>query len=225
MTSAVIVAAGKGTRMGSGLDKIFLEVAGLPVVGHAWLKFDRHPEIDEIVMVIREDAREQFEQLAGQLDLAKPHTLIAGGTERQDSVMNGLAAVHAECELVAIHDGARPCTSAGIISETLAAARETGAAVAARKVTDTLKLADNQNHIASNVDRTHHWTVQTPQIFRLKIIHAAMAAVREEGIIATDDTAACELISHPVTLVPSPATNPKVTTPADLPWVELLLRQ
>jgi 2-C-methyl-D-erythritol 4-phosphate cytidylyltransferase len=225
MTSAVIVAAGKGTRMGSGLDKIFLEVAGLPVVGHAWLKFDRQPEIDEIVMVIREDAREQFEQLAGQLNLAKPHTLIAGGAERQDSVMNGLAAVHAECELVAIHDGARPCTSAGTISETLAAARETGAAVAARKVTDTLKLADDQNHIASNVDRTHHWTVQTPQIFRLEIIRAAMAAVREQGIIATDDTAACELISQPVTLVPSPDSNPKVTTPADLLWVELLLRQ
>jgi 2-C-methyl-D-erythritol 4-phosphate cytidylyltransferase len=225
MTSAVIVAAGKGTRMGSGLDKIFLEVAGLPVVGHAWLKFDRQPEIDEIVMVIREDAREQFEQLAGQLNLTKPHTLIAGGAERQDSVMNGLAAVHVECELVAIHDGARPCTSAGIISETLAAARETGAAVAARKVTDTLKLADDQNHIASNVDRTHHWTVQTPQIFRLEIIRAAMAAVREQGIIATDDTAACELISQPVTLVPSPDSNPKVTTPADLLWVELLLRQ
>lgn len=225
MVSAVIVAAGQGTRMGSGLDKIFLEVAGLPVVGHAWLKFDRQPEIDEIVMVIREDAREQFEQLAGQLNLAKPHTLIAGGAERQDSVMNGLAAVHVECELVAIHDGARPCTSAGTISETLAAARETGAAVAARKVTDTLKLADDQNHIASNVDRTHHWTVQTPQIFRIEIIRAAMAAVREQGIIATDDTAACELISQPVTLVPSPDSNPKVTTPADLLWVELLLRQ
>ena len=225
MTSAVIVAAGKGTRMGSGPDKLFLEVAGLPVVGHAWLKFDRHPEIDEIVMVIREDAREQFEQLARQLDLAKPHTLIAGGAERQDSVMKGLAAVHAGCELVAIHDGARPCTSAGIISETLAAARETGAAVAARKVTDTLKLADDQNHIASNVDRTHHWTVQTPQIFQLETIRAAMAAVREQGATVTDDTTACELIGQPVALVPCPDSNPKVTTPADLRWVELLLRQ
>ena len=184
--------------MGFGPDKLFLEVARLPVVGHAWLKFDRHPEIDEIVMVIREDAREQFEQLARQLDLAKPHTLIAGGAERQDSVMKGLAAVHAGCELVAIHDGARPCTSAGIISETLAAARETGAAVAARKVTDTLKLAGDQNHIASNVDRTHHWTVQTPQIFQLETIRAAMAAVREQGATVTYDTTACELIGQQI---------------------------
>jgi 2-C-methyl-D-erythritol 4-phosphate cytidylyltransferase len=225
MTSAVIVAAGQGARMGPGQDKLFLEVAGLPVVGHAWLKFDRHPEVDEIIMVIREDAREQFEQLAGQLEPEKPHALITGGAKRQDSVMNGLTAVHASCELVAIHDGARPCTSGGIISETLAAARETGAAVAARKITDTLKLADDQNHIASNVDRAHLWAVQTPQVFRLETIRAAMAAVREQGATVTDDTAACELIGQPVALVPSPDPNPKVTTPADLPWVERLLRQ
>ena len=126
------------------------------------------------------------------------------------AVLDGLAAREAAL--------ARAAIDAAVLAEGRAA-------VAARKVTDTLKLADDQNHIASNVDRTHHWTVQTPQIFRIEIIRAAMAAVREQDIIATDDTAACELISQPVTLVPSPDTNPKVTTPTDLPRVELLLRQ
>ena len=225
MTSAVIVAAGRGIRMKADQDKLFLEVAGLPVVGHTWKKFDRHPEIDEIIMVIRDDARKQFEKLAGQLELTKAHSFAAGGHERQDSVINGISAVHAECDIVVIHDGARPCTSSATISSTIAAARETGAAVASCQITDTIKLADDQNCITQSVDRTNLWAVQTPQVFRLEIIREAMAAVRAQGVTITDDTAACELIDQSVILVPSENQNPKVTTPADLPWVELLLRQ
>jgi 2-C-methyl-D-erythritol 4-phosphate cytidylyltransferase len=100
-----------------------------------------------------------------------------------------------------------------------------GAAVASCKVTDTIKFADDQNCITQNVDRTNLWAVQTPQVFRLDVIREAMAAVRAQGVTVTDDTAACELIGQPVVLVPSENQNPKVTTPADLPWVELLLRQ
>ena len=225
MTSAVIVAAGRGIRMETDQDKLFLEVAGLPVVGHTWKKFDRHPEIDEIIMVIRDDARKQFEKLAGQLELTTPHSFTAGGHERQDSVINGISAVQAGCDIVAIHDGARPCTSSATISSTIVAAREKGAAVASCKVTDTIKFADDQNCITQNVDRTNLWAVQTPQVFRLDVIREAMAAVRAQGVTVTDDTAACELIGQPVVLVPSENQNPKVTTPADLPWVELLLRQ
>ena len=206
-------------------DKLFLEVAGLPVVGHTWKKFDRHPDIDEIIMVIRDDARKQFEKLARQLELTKAHSFAAGGHERQDSVINGISAVQAGCDIVVIQDGARPCTSSATISKTIAAAREKGAAVASCKVTDTIKLADDQNCITQNVDRTNLWAVQTPQVFRLEVIREAMAAVRAQGVTVTDDTAACELIGQSVVLVPSENHNPKVTTPADLPWVELLLRQ
>ena len=125
MVSAVIVAAGSGTRMGA--DKLFLEVAGLPVVGHTWRRFDAHPEIDEVVLVIRENARADFTALAEQIGPIKPHRFVEGGEERQDSVTNGLAAVNADCEWVAIQDGARPCTPGAAITATLAAARETGA--------------------------------------------------------------------------------------------------
>ena len=223
MVSAVIVAAGSGTRMGA--DKLFLEVAGLPVVGHTWRRFDRHPEIDEVVLVIRKESLADFEALAEQIAPTKPHRFVGGGQERQDSVSNGLAAVNADCEWVAIQDGARPCTPGAAITDTLAAAREIGAAVTAGKVIDTLKEADGAGRIARNVNRTHLWAVQTPQIFALEIIRNAMAAVREQGASVTDDTAACELISQPVALVDGEGPNPKVTTSSDLLWVELLLRQ
>ena len=225
MTSAVIVAAGRGIRMETDQDKLFLEVAGLPVVGHTWKQFDQHSDIDEIIMVIRDSAREQFEKIADQLELTKAYSFASGGAERQDSVNSGISAVHIECKIVSIHDGARPCTSPATISSTIERARETGAAVASRKITDTIKIVNDQNCITQNVDRANLWTVQTPQVFRLEIIREAMAAVRAQGVTVTDDTAACELIGQPVVLVPSENQNPKVTTPADLPWVELLLRQ
>ena len=223
MASAVIVAAGRGTRMGS--DKLFLEVGGLPVVGHAWKRFDAHPDIEEVVLVVRPDNRSAFEKLAVRLDLKQPYTLADGGAERQDSVLNGLQAVRADAGIVAIHDGARPCTDELTISDTIAVARKQGAAVAASAVVDTLKLAGGDLIISRNIDRPHLWAVQTPQVFRREIILEAMNAVREQNAAVTDDTAACELIGQAVALVPSHALNPKVTTPADLPLVEFLLSQ
>jgi 2-C-methyl-D-erythritol 4-phosphate cytidylyltransferase len=124
---------------------------------------------------------------------------------------------------VAIQDGARPCTSAELITATLAAAREIGAAVAAQPITDTIKESADGQVIARNVDRTKLWSVQTPQTFRVDVIRRALSEVRARQLHVTDDTAACELIGQPVRLVPSAAPNPKVTVAADLAYVELLL--
>jgi hypothetical protein len=120
--------------------------------------------------------------------------------------------------------GARPCTSADLIEATIDAARETGAAVAAQRVTDTIKQSDDGKIIARHLDRSRLWAVQTPQTFRVDVIRKALAAVREKGLLVTDDTAACELIGQPVRLVESTKPNPKVTVPADLHYIELLLR-
>ena len=154
----------------------------------------------------------------------KPFRLVLGGKERQDSVWNGLEALSNLCELVAIHDGARPCTPISLIEATLAAARETGAAVAAQRVTDTIKESKDSQTISRHLDRNLLWSVQTPQAFRAGTIRRALLQVRERGLVVTDDAAACELIGQPVRLVPSSAPNPKVTLPADLPYIELLLR-
>jgi 2-C-methyl-D-erythritol 4-phosphate cytidylyltransferase len=223
MICAVIVSAGKGTRMGANIDKLFLSVAGRPVVAHTWERFDRMKEIAHVVVVVRDGMQNAFEEIAAQIAATKPFTFAAGGKERQNSVWNGLEALPKDATLVAIQDGARPCTSEQIIRDTLAAAREAGAAVAAQKMTDTIKEAGAHNTIARNVDRTHLWSVQTPQAFRVEVIRRALGKVLESGIVVTDDTAACELIGQPVRLVESASPNPKVTTLADLPFVELCL--
>jgi len=223
MTAALIVAAGQGTRMGANVDKVWLEVAGRPVVAHTWRQFNDAPSIDEIILVIREGRSEQFAALAVQFGFHKPFRLVVGGAERQDSVWNGLAALAPETEIVAIQDAARPCTSADLIAATIQAARETGAAVAAQPVTDTIKATDDGRTIARTVDRSKLWSVQTPQTFRVEIIRRALAAARERNLQLTDDTAACELIGQPVRLIAGATPNPKVTVPADLPFIASLL--
>lgn len=223
MTSAILVAAGSGKRFGPGADKIFLELAGRPVIAHTWLRFEAVPSIDEVVVVVRAGMESAFEEIAASLGLLKPWRLVAGGAERQDSVWNGLKATSAACEWVAIQDGARPCTAMTVIEATLAAARESGAAVAAQRVTDTLKQSTDGRVIDRTVDRSTLWAVQTPQAFRRDVILRAIEEVRRQGRVLTDDTAACEAIGQPVRLVESPFPNPKVTYPGDVPYIESLL--
>jgi 2-C-methyl-D-erythritol 4-phosphate cytidylyltransferase len=224
MNTAVIVAAGKGTRMGANVDKLWLEVAGRPVVAHTWKQFNDAACIHEIIVVAREGMQEHFAELAVKFAFKKTFRIVAGGAERQDSVWNGLAAVAPNTEIVAIQDAARPCTTAELIAATIQAAQETGAAVAAQPVADTIKETDDGKTISRTVDRSKLWSVQTPQTFRVDVIRRAIATAREKKLILTDDTAACELIGQPVRLVKSTSPNPKVTVPADLPFIESLLQ-
>jgi len=225
VNSAIIVAAGKGTRMGPDVDKLFLEVAGRPVVAHTWARFDHAACIDEIVLVVRDTMQPAFAELVAQLHLKKPYRLVVGGKERQDSVWNGLQALDRRAKVVAIQDGARPCTTEKLIADTIQTAQETGAAVAGQRVTDTIKESDDGMLIARTLDRSRLWTVQTPQCFRVEVIRRALAVVKGKGMVVTDDTAACEQIGQAVKLVESAMPNPKVTRPGDLAYVEALLRQ
>src|ERR1044071_9229845 len=109
MTAAIIVAAGRGTRMGPNVDKLFLEVAGRPLVAHTWSRFDRCEAIHEIILVVRDGMQDAFQQMLHQFAFAKPCRFIVGGNERQDSVWNGLDALAPEAEVALIQDGARPC--------------------------------------------------------------------------------------------------------------------
>ncbi len=224
MNAAILVAAGKGTRMGAGVDKLFLEVAGRPVVAHTWRRFDGSDCIGEIILVVRRGMRKAFLKLAETYHFQKPFRIVGGGKERQDSVWNGLEALSPASEIVAIQDAARPCTSAELIAATVRAAEESGAAVAAQPVTDTIKESGDGRFIQRTLDRSRLWSVQTPQTFRVEVIRRALADVRHRGLILTDDTAACELIGQPVRLVSSVAPNPKVTVPGDLPFIETLLK-
>jgi len=223
MVSAIIVAAGKGTRMGPGVDKLFLELNGCPVVAHTWRKFDRAQDVNEIIIVLRDGLQSSFAELADTFSFKKPFRLVIGGAQRQDSVWNGVQALPPEAEVVVIQDGARPCTSAELITATIAAARETGAAVAAQPLTDTIKESSDGKFISRTLDRSRLWAVQTPQTFRVEIIRRALAEVQRRGLQVTDDTAACELIAQPVQLIFETHPNPKVTRPEDLAMVALLV--
>ena len=224
MTSAIIVAAGKGTRMGQEVDKLFIEVAGRPLIVHTWSRFNQAACIDEIILVVREGLQSKFSDFASHHGFRKPFRLVPGGNERQDSVWNGLQALSPAASIVAIQDGARACTPESLIAATIDGARRFGAAVAARRVTDTIKESDDGVTISRNVERSRLWSVQTPQTFRVEIIRKALDAVRRSGSVVTDDTAACELIHQPVKLIESATPNPKLTVPEDVAYIELLLQ-
>ena len=223
MTSALIVAAGKSTRMGKETDKLFLTVAGRPLVAQTWGRFDAAPFIDEIILVVGDGRQNEFSDLAVKYNFSKPFRMAIGGKERQDSVWNGLQQLSPRSEIVAIQDAARPCTSLELIRATIEAARQDGAAGAAQPVTDTIKLSEDGKFIARHLDRSVLWAVQTPQTFRVDVIRQALTKVREKGLQVTDDTAACELIGQAVRLVLGTQPNPKVTVPDDVPYVEMLL--
>lgn len=223
MTAAIIVAAGRGLRMGPGVDKLFLTLAGAPVALHTWARWEALEEVSEIVLVIRAGMEQAFHEMAAQGGFHKPYRLAIGGAERQDSVWAGLSALGPGVDLVAIHDGARPCVDPDLARRCLAAAREHGAAVAAQRAVDTIKESEDGHCISRHLDRSRLWSVQTPQCFRRTVIVNALETARAEGRRFTDDTAACAGVGQIVRLVESTAPNPKVTTPDDLPWIEQLL--
>lgn len=222
MNVAILVAAGRGARMGR--DKLFLTVANKPVIAHTWARFEEARSIDEIVVVVRAGMEKKFAELAKKYKFRKKFQIVTGGAERQDSVWNGLAAVPPKAAIVAIHDAARPCVNKDLIAATVKYAEERGAAVAAHPVTDTIKESVDGRLIRKTLDRSQLWAVETPQTFRLDVIRRAIAEARAKKLLFTDDTAACELIGQPVRLVSSIAPNPKVTVPGDLAIVEALLK-
>jgi 2-C-methyl-D-erythritol 4-phosphate cytidylyltransferase len=221
MNVAILVAAGRGARMGR--DKLFLEVAGKPVVAHTWARFDEARCIDQIVIVVRAGMEKKFAALAKKYKFRKKFQIVTGGAERQDSVWAGLEAAPPRAQIVAVHDAARPCVNNDLIAATVKYAEETGAAVAAHPVTDTIKESADGRLIQKTLDRSQLWAMETPQTFRYDVIRRAIAAARAKKMLFTDDTASCELIGQPVRLVSSIAPNPKVTVPGDLPIVETLL--
>ena len=220
MTSAIIVAAGQGKRMGPGINKLFLEIAGRPVVAHTWARFNDAACIDQIILVVRDALRPAFAQLADQFQFGKPYRLVVGGKERMDSVWNGLQALAPATDIVAIQDGARPGTSERLIADTIKAARETGAAVAAQRVTDTIKESDDGTLIGRTLDRARLWAVQTPQGFRRSVLVAAHAAAADEH---TDDAGMVEKLGLPVHTVPGHEAAFKITKPLDLVLAEALI--
>ena len=218
--AAVVVAAGRGERLGAP-EKVLLPLAGRPMLAWSLLALERAETIGPVVVVAGSHTREAIARLVRDEGFAKVETIVAGGERRQDSVAAGLAALPAGIEIVLIHDGARPLAEPELFDRCAVAAAETGAAIAATPIADTLKRVA-EGAITGTVDRAGLWAAQTPQAFRLGTVRRAMAASSGETI--TDEARLCETAGVPVTVVPASPANLKVTHPEDIAVADALLR-
>jgi len=216
--AAVIVASGSSRRM--GFDKLAAELAGTPVLRRSVEAFLACDFVGAVVVVC---PAERFAACGLREGGTPAVTRIDGGAERQESVARGVAAVPETFEFIAVHDGARPLVTGEIIAATFDAARQSGAATAARPVVETLKRGDSEHLTCGDVSRENLWIVETPQIFRADWLRQACRAVAEQNATVTDDVSSVELLGHPARLVPSPTPNPKITRPEDLFLAERLL--
>jgi 2-C-methyl-D-erythritol 4-phosphate cytidylyltransferase len=221
--SAVIVAAGKGTRMGAGVSKQYLPLGGKPILVHTLEVFERMAEAEEIVLVVAQADIPQARSLVERYGIGKVSAIVAGGSDRQGSVREGLKAVRAGAEWVMVHDAVRPFVRAGNIRRLQAAMEESEAAVLAVPVKDTVKLVSG-GFIQSTPDRSALWAVQTPQAFRLDLLRRAHAMAEADGIAATDDAMLVERLGVAVRVVEGDYRNIKITTPEDLLWAEALMQ-
>ena len=218
-TVALIVAAGRGSRIGGEIPKQYLHLAGEPLLRHSLRAFAESPDIDAIKVVIHPDDRALYDQAARGLDILPP---VHGGASRQDSVRLGLESLGSiQPTKVLIHDGARPLVTGEIIAATIMALAHTPGAIAAVPMPDTLKRASGEQQATDGPDRSHLWRAQTPQAFRYADILAAHRTA--VGLELTDDASVAERAGLAVKLVQGSEENLKVTNPADLARAEKLL--
>jgi 2-C-methyl-D-erythritol 2,4-cyclodiphosphate synthase/2-C-methyl-D-erythritol 4-phosphate cytidylyltransferase len=218
-SSAIVVAAGKGERMGGGVKKQFRPLKGRPVLHWALAAIEAAPSIEEIVVVTgASDVAAVAADVKGKF--SKVTRVVAGGETRQESVARGLEALGPGTRWVVVHDGARPLVEPALVERVLAAAKESGAATAAVKVKDTIKLVDQYGQVERTLERSRLWAVQTPQAFSRELLERAHAWGKGKQV--TDDCGLVEAMGHPVTVVEGSERNLKLTTQEDLAILEAL---
>lgn len=222
--TAVILAAGLGKRMQAGHNKQFIEICGQSVLTHTLTVFAQIPEIAKIVLVVRAGEEDTCQNMIPEI--AENKTVLAiGGKERQDSVHNGIRAITWECEYILIHDGARPLVTEEVIRRTLLAAQNSGAAICAVPVKDTIKQADSDGNVLATIPRESLWAVQTPQVFRADLIRRAYENAYVHNHYGTDDSSLVEYLGEKIKIVTGDYENIKITTPEDIPTAEQILQK
>ncbi|OCA81046.1 2-C-methyl-D-erythritol 4-phosphate cytidylyltransferase [Bacillus sp. FJAT-27225] len=220
--NVILPAAGRGKRMGAEVNKLLLEVEGMPILIHTLLVFEKDSQCDGLILVINPDEQKEIEGLLKTYKVTKPVIFVAGGAERQLSVMNGLAAV--DSGLVLVHDAARPFITLEQITTLVKTAEQEGAAVLAVPVKDTVKrVADGQ--VVETIERSSLWAIQTPQAFRISLLRKAHEKAEKEGFLGTDDASLVERLGHRVSVVFGDYNNIKLTTKEDLIFAEAIIKQ
>ena len=220
MNGVVIVAAGTGSRMNMGINKQFIKLEGKEIIAYTIEKFYNNSNIEDIVVVVKEDESEFFKKEILDKYNFKNVKIAYGGKERQDSVYNGLKLLDEKCDVVLIHDGARPFVSDKIIEE----AKEHKAIVVGVPVKDTIKVIDNDKNIVDTPNRSVLWAVQTPQTFDYNILIDAYKDAFKNKFYGTDDAMLVERIGYKVKMLEGSYNNIKITTQEDLNIGSQILR-
>ena len=222
--TAIVPAAGGGTRMAAGVPKQYLPLAGVPLLTHTLKALRAAGCVDSLVLVIPPSHEERCRREVLDPFGLTVDALVAGGEDRQASVHAGLLRSPAETDLFLIHDGARPFVAPAVVQAAVSAAAESGGAVVAIAVTDTIKMADRDGRVVESPPRGRLWAAQTPQVFRAALLRQAHEAALRDGFRGTDDSALVERLGHPVQLVAGSPENLKITTTADLVLADQILR-
>ena len=221
LCSAVIAAAGSSNRMGE--DKLFIDIHGIPVLAHTLMAFQKSPDVSEIIVVTRPDCVDKVNEICQRFSIGKATNFIFGGATRMLSVLNGVNSASDESDIIAIHDGARPCIELPTIQRTIELARKFHAAAPAIPVTSTLKKV-KKDFILETVDRSSLYEVQTPQVFQADLIKAALTNALNKSIEVTDECKAVELIGATVRITEGSRRNIKLTTPEDIVIAKAILQ-
>ncbi|EJP6474120.1 2-C-methyl-D-erythritol 4-phosphate cytidylyltransferase [Clostridium botulinum] len=223
--SVIIVAAGKGKRMNSNISKQFLKIKNKPILYYTLNKFSNHKAIDEIVLVTLEDKIEVCKDIIKKYNIDKISKIVSGGRERQDSVYNGLKAVSKDCDVVLIHDAARPFVTSNIIDDGIKYAKQYGAAACGVTPKDTIKIKDKKGFSIDTPNREDLFIVQTPQCFSYNVILDCHENLKRHNKKVTDDTMVLEIYGKSVYLYEGSYSNIKITTPEDLILGEQILEK
>ncbi|XVF23175.1 hypothetical protein REPUB_Repub13aG0014600 [Reevesia pubescens] len=219
--SVILLAGGKGKRMGASMPKQYLPLLGQPIALYSLYTFSQMIEVKEIVVVCDLSYKDIFEETKDKIDVDLKFTLP--GKERQDSVYSGLQAVDLKSELVCIHDSARPLVTSGDVEKVLKDGWLIGAAVLGVPVKATIKEANSESYVVRTLDRKTLWEMQTPQVIKPELLRKGFELVNREGLEVTDDVSIIEHLKHPVYVTEGSYTNIKVTTPDDMLLAERIL--
>ena len=221
MTAAVIVAAGRGVRMGGHQPKALRLLHGQPMFSYSVREALACSQIERVVVVVPGDELDALE--ANGSDLSPHIRFVAGGASRQQSVLRGIESAGSEADWVAVHDAARPLVTSALFSEVISLARKHGGAVAAHPATDTIRRRNADGSFVT-LPRTELWHAETPQVFPREALEQALLHCEKEGVTVTDEAEAMELQGRTPAMYHNPSANPKISTDADWQLVEHLLR-
>jgi 2-C-methyl-D-erythritol 4-phosphate cytidylyltransferase/2-C-methyl-D-erythritol 2,4-cyclodiphosphate synthase len=225
LVTAIILAAGRGTRMNSGINKVFMLLGDQPILVHSLLAFSKCSQVDNLIIVAGPDEFLYVNKILQGVAGIKHWQVVAGGSERQYSIANALKVIPQTTDVILVHDGARPLVTTECISDVIQATIQHKAAIAAVPVKDTIKTVNDSGGVTGTLERNTLWSIQTPQGFDFLILQQAYERARQDNYLGTDDASLVERLGVSVKIVVGNYENLKVTTPEDLIVAEALIQE